>query len=164
MTFEIRTMNTDDWAAVSRIYQEGIATGMATFETSVPAWEVWDQSHLREGRLVAVEGDNILGWAALTAVSHRCVYGGVAEVSVYVGADARGRGVGRALLQKLVEQSEQMDLWTLQAAIFRINEASVALHSRCGFRMVGYRERIAQQNGIWYDTVLMERRSEKVGR
>jgi phosphinothricin acetyltransferase len=159
----IRTMTAADWVDVSRIYQQGIDTRIATFESAVPAWEAWNQSHLAHGRLLAVDAGGTLGWAALTAVSHRCVYGGVAEVSVYVGAEARGRGVGKALLHALIDHAEQTDLWTLQASIFRINEASIALHSRCGFRMVGYRERIAQQDGVWYDTVLMERRSAKVG-
>lgn len=160
---DIRMMTAADWMDVSRIYQQGIDTRMATFEATVPPWEAWDKSHLAHGRLLAQDATGVLGWAALTAVSHRCVYGGVAEVSVYVAAHARGRGVGKALLHALIAHAEQMDLWTLQASIFRINEASIALHTSCGFRMVGYRERIAQQDGVWYDTVLMERRSQIVG-
>ena len=146
------------------IYLEGIATGQATFETTAPTWEKWDAGHLRKMRLVARgEGGEILGWAALSRVSDRCVYGGVAEVSVYVGERGRGRGVGRALLEALIAASERNEIWTLQAGVFPENAASVRLHLSCGFREVGRRERIGKLNGVWRDTLLLERRSRNVG-
>lgn len=153
------------WPAASAIYAEGIATGTATFSTDVPTWADWDAGHLPTGRLVAVadDGQKVLGWAALSPVSGRCVYAGVAEVSVYVAAAARGRGVGRALLLALVAASEQNALWTLQAGIFPQNTASVRLHEAAGFRVVGRRERIGQLRGQWQDTLLLERRSAVVG-
>ena len=156
-------MKAVDWGQVRAIYLEGIATGHATFEIDAPTWEKWDAGHLREARLVAREEETILGWAALSRVSDRCVYGGVAEVSVYVGARGRGRGVGRALLEALVEASEQNGIWTLQAGVFPENVASIKLHLSCGFREVGRRERIGQLNGVWRDTLLLERRSRSVG-
>ena len=154
------------WPAVCTIYTEGLATGNATFATEAPTWEEWDASHLGACRLVAVADDapgQVLGWAALSPVSSRCVYGGVAEVSVYVAAAARGQGVGRALLAALVAESEHQGLWTLQAGIFPENTASVQLHESAGFRLVGRRERIGQLRGIWRDTLLLERRSTLVG-
>ncbi len=159
----IEAMQPQDWAAVRVIYQEGVDTRRATFETNVPAWETWDANHLPACRLVARDDGEIVGWAALTPVSGRCVYAGVAEVSVYVAAAARGRGAGKALLRALVEASEQAGIWTLQAGIFRENSASIRLHEACGFRLVGFRERIGQLNGDWKDTALLERRSHKVG-
>lgn len=153
-----------DWPQVAAIYQEGIDTRLATFETAVPPWETWDAAHIAAGRLVARGDGRVLGWAALSPVSNRCVYAGVAEVSVYVAAAARGRGVGRALLTALVTSAEAAGLWTLQAGIFRENAASIALHEACGFRIVGYRERLGQLNGVWHDVILMERRSPVVGR
>jgi L-amino acid N-acyltransferase YncA len=159
----IRRLVESDYPEIVRIYLEGIATGLATFETSAPDWPTWNQSHLPTCRLAAVdESDHLLGWAALSPVSNRCVYAGVAENSLYVSADARGQGVGRALLTRLVEESEAAGLWTIQAGITAGNEASIHLHSECGFRMVGYREKIGRMNGVWYDTVIMERRSEVV--
>jgi phosphinothricin acetyltransferase len=152
------------WPAASIIYAEGIATGTATFTTDIPAWADWDAGHLPACRLVAVDDDQtVLGWAALSPVSGRCVYAGVAEVSVYVGAAARGRGVGRALLATLVAESEKNGLWTMQAGIFPQNTASVRLHEAAGFRLVGRRERIGQLRGQWQDTLLLERRSTMVG-
>ncbi|MFD2718227.1 GNAT family N-acetyltransferase [Hymenobacter monticola] len=153
------------WPAARAIYAEGIATGTATFSTDVPAWADWDAGHLPTCRLVAVDddGQTVRGWAALSPVSGRCVYAGVAEVSVYVAAAARGRGVGRALLAALVRESEQNGLWTLQAGIFPENVASVRLHEAAGFRQVGRRERIGQLRGQWRDTLLLERRSAVVG-
>lgn len=148
-----------DWPAVRAIYVEGIATGNATFETEAPPWEVWDNKHLAEPRIVAREDGAILGWAALSRVSARECYRGVCEVSVYVASSARGRGVGRMLLEALVQGSERAGIWTLQASIFPENEASVSLHERCGFRIVGRRERIASLNGMWRDTLLLERRA-----
>lgn len=163
MNYVVEEMRPEDWEQVRSIYLEGIRTGIATFETDAPDWEKWDASHLRGARLVAREGERVLGWAALSRVSDRCVYGGVAEVSVYVGERGRGRGVGRALLEALVEASEREGIWTLQAGIFPENEASVKLHLRCGFREVGRRERIGKLNGVWRDTLLLERRSRTVG-
>ena len=146
------------WQAVARIYREGIATGHATFETEVPSWEAWDASHLPSLRLVALL-DEVVGWAALSPVSSRCVYEGVAEESVYVAEQARGQGVGRALLESLIARSEEAGIWTLQTSIFPENVASLELHRRVGFRVVGTRERIGRHGGVWRDTVLLERRS-----
>lgn len=151
------------WPAVKAIYEKGIATGNATFQTEAPEWEEWDKGHIRACRLVAVENEQVIGWAALSAVSSRCVYGGVAEVSVYIHPDARGKGVGRKLLEALIAESEQNNFWTLQAGIFPENEASVALHEKLGFRHVGRREKIGKMNGKWRDTLLLERRSVKTG-
>jgi phosphinothricin acetyltransferase len=156
-------MRDTDWTAVRAIYQEGIATGQATFETSAPEWETWDASHRMDCRLVARQETRILGWAALSPVSKRSVYHGVAEVSVYVTADARGHGVGRALLLALIDASEEAGIWTLQAGIFPENEASVALHLACGFRIVGLREHLGLHNGTWRDELMLERRSSRVG-
>jgi L-amino acid N-acyltransferase YncA len=152
-----------DWPVVRAIYLDGIATGQATFETEAPSWEKWDAGHLPSPRLVARESDDVLGWAALSPVSERCVYAGVAEISVYVSATHRGRGVGGKLLTSLIEESEKNGIWTLQAGIFQENTASLALHRSCGFREVGRRERIGKMNGVWRDTVLLERRSNLVG-
>ncbi len=152
------------WPAVRAIYAEGIATGSATFTTEPPTWEAWDTGHLPACRLVATdEPGQVLGWVALSPVSGRCVYAGVAEVSVYVAAAARGRGVGLALMQALVAASESNGLWTLQAGIFPKNTASLRLHEAVGFRPVGRRERIGQLRGVWHDTLLLERRSATVG-
>jgi L-amino acid N-acyltransferase YncA len=150
------------WPQVARIYAEGIATGDATFETEVPSWGDWDRTHLADHRLLAEAAGEAAGWAALAPVSGRCVYGGVAEVSVYVAAAARGRGVGAALLAALVASSEAGGVWTLQAGIFPENVASLRLHERAGFRVVGVRERLGTLHGRWRDVVLMERRSPTV--
>lgn len=163
MDIHIEPMRDSDWEAVRAIYVEGIATGDATFETAAPTWENWNRAHLDTPRLVARKDANLLGWAALSPVSSRCVYCGVAEVSVYVTARARGQGVGKHLLQALIEASESAGVWTLQAGIFPENEASVALHTACGFRVVGVRERIGRMNGVWRDVVLFERRSAVAG-
>ncbi|HEX8458413.1 MAG TPA: GNAT family N-acetyltransferase [Pyrinomonadaceae bacterium] len=164
MNYVIEEMKPEDWEQVRAIYLEGIATRVATFETTAPAWEKWDAGHLPNARLVARASDaRVLGWAALSPVSNRCVYGGVAEVSVYVGERGRGRGVGRALLAALVEASERNGIWTLQAGVFPENEASLRVHLACGFREVGRRERIGKLDGIWRDTLLLERRSQSVG-
>jgi phosphinothricin acetyltransferase len=152
----------EHWPEVESIYLEGIATGNATFETESPGWENWDAKHHRHSRLVVLEGANLLGWAALSQVSTRRVYSGVAEVSIYVAEAARGKGVGRALLAALVEQAEQNEIWTLQAGIFPENRASIALHKAYGFREVGVRERIGQLRGVWRDVVLLERRGRDV--
>lgn len=162
-TIRVEPMTQDDWPAVADIYRQGIESGDATFETAVPSREAWDALHLAAGRLVAREGGRVLGWAALSPVSDRCAYGGVAEVSVYVDAAARGRGLGRRLLKALVEASEEAGIWTLQAGIFPENEASLAIHRRCGFRVVGRRERLGRLAGVWRDVILLERRSGSVG-
>lgn len=148
-----------DWPAVRAIYAEGIATGNATFETETPDWNKWNAAHIDRCRSVARLENEVVGWAALSRVSQRECYRGVAEVSVYVAESARGRGVGFQLLQALVKDSECAGFWTLQAGIFAENQASIHLHEKCGFRAVGRRERIAQLNGLWRDTILMERRS-----
>jgi L-amino acid N-acyltransferase YncA len=159
----VQVMHSTDWPLVKMIYEEGIKTGNATFETAAPAWEAWDNGHLKECRLIAKDGEKIVGWAALSPVSGRCVYAGVAEVSVYVSNNARGKGVGKLLLQKLIEASEASNLWTLQAGIFPENIASIKIHEAAGFRIIGKRERIGKMNGMWRNTLLLERRSEKVG-
>jgi phosphinothricin acetyltransferase len=159
----IETMTAADWGAVRAIYEEGIATGNATFETEAPPWERWDAGHLPQPRLVTREGGVVRGWAALSPVSARRVYDGVAEVSVYVAPSAEGRGVGRALLAALVAALERAGIWTLQAGIFPENVASVALHQGQGFRLVGRRERLGQRGGVWRDVLLLERRSRVVG-
>lgn len=160
-------MNAAHWPHVRAIYEQGITTGHATFQAEAPTWEEWDQGHLAHCRLVAVNTEEAdgqaLGWAALSPVSGRCVYAGVAEVSVYVADAARGQGVGRQLLAALVAESEAHGLWTLQAGIFPENTASLRLHAGAGFREVGRRERIGQMRGVWRDTVLLERRSAVVG-
>jgi phosphinothricin acetyltransferase len=156
-------MVANDWPRVRDIYEEGIATANATFETEAPDWQQWDARHLSSCRLIAVDTDRIAGWAALSPVSARRVYAGVAEVSVYVTAAARGRGLGKALLKQLVLTSEQNGIWTLQAGIFPENLASVRLHKAFGFRTVGTRERLGRLAGQWRDVLLMERRSNLVG-
>jgi phosphinothricin acetyltransferase len=152
-------MRPEDWPAVRQIYVEGLATGQASFETNAPEWAGWDANHLPEARLVARHGDVVVGWAALSRVSRRDCYRGVAEVSVYVAARARGKGVGDELMRRLIAESEAAGIWTLQSSIFPENEASVKLHLRHGFRIVGKREKIAQHHGVWRDTVILERRS-----
>jgi L-amino acid N-acyltransferase YncA len=182
MDFQITALHPEDWAAVREVYREGIATGNATFETELPDWEKWDGAHRQDCRLVACESVDrepgravavnlhapplhkgaVIGFAALSPVSSRRAYAGVAEVSVYVAASARGRGIGRALLQALVSESEGCGMWTLQAGIFPENVASIALHKSCGFREVGVRHRIARLGETWRDVLLLERRSAKV--
>ncbi len=163
MDYQIESMTENDWEQVREIYLDGIATGNATFETTAPSWENWDHGHLSHSRLVARRQPSILGWAALSPISRREVYRGVAEVSVYVGQEGRGQGIGKALLEFLIESSEENGIWTLQASIFPENVASVSLHLQFGFREVGRRERIAQLAGVWRDTVILERRSQLVG-
>jgi L-amino acid N-acyltransferase YncA len=154
----VREMRRDDWPAVAAVFGEGIATGVATFETAVPDWAEWDARHLSAHRLVAELDGAIAGWVACVPYSSRAAYRGVAEESVYVAARARGRGVGRTLLERLVESARAGGLWTLQAGIFRENEPSLALHRAAGFREVGIRERIGELGGVWRDVVLMELR------
>lgn len=156
---EISALLPKHWPAVKEIYEEGIATGIATLETKAPEWETWDKAHLTHSRFVAEENGEILGWAALTAVSGRCVYAGVAEVSIYISAKA----LGKLLLEKLISESEKQNLWTLQAGVFKENTASIALHEKCGFRTIGYREKIGKLHNNWKDVVMLERRSKLVG-
>jgi len=158
----IRSLRDEDWPAVAAVYEEGIATKLATFETAAPAWVEWNAAHLAGHRLVAEENGDVVGFAALAPVSSRCVYEGVAEESVYVAERARGRGIGHALLEALITGSERDGIWTLQAGIFPENRASIALHHRCGFRTVGIRERIGRLDGAWRDVVLLERRTEEI--
>jgi phosphinothricin acetyltransferase len=158
----ITSIDPGDWESIREIYLEGIATRQATFETEAPTWEAWDESHLPGPRLKATEGETIVGWTALTPVSRRAVYSGVAELSIFVAAAWRGRGVGKALLSALVSASEEVGIWTLQAGIIAGNAASIALHRSCGFREVGIRERLGRLDGMWHDVVLMERRSSRV--
>lgn len=156
-------MAADDWAAVRAIYLEGIETGNSTFEKSAPEWEKWDSGHLQSCRLIARSKLEVLGWAALTPVSGRRVYAGVAEASIYVAARARRRGIGSALVSALVRASEQSGIWTLQAGIFPENIASLEVCKKAGFRMVGTRERLGCMDGRWRDVVLLERRSAVAG-
>lgn len=150
------------WPTVKTIYEAGLATGNASFQTAAPSWEEWDQAHLPHSRLVALEGDTVAGWAALTAVSGRCVYAGVAEVSVYVAPVYQGEGIGKALLSALITESEAHGIWTLQAGIFPENIASIRLHEHAGFRTIGVREKIGKMGDRWRDTVLLEKRSKTV--
>jgi L-amino acid N-acyltransferase YncA len=159
---EIRSLRISDWESVQQIYAEGISTGMATLEIKAPSWEDWDLEHAPVPRLVATAGE-VVGWSALTPVSRRAVYRGVAEVSVYVAAKSRGQGIGRELLAAMVTASESAGYWTLQASVLAENAASLALHDRAGFRFVGRRDRIGQRDGVWRDTVLLERRSSVIG-
>ncbi|MCD8511534.1 MAG: N-acetyltransferase family protein [Bacillus sp. (in: Bacteria)] len=159
----IDKMHREDWGQVREIYRGGVATGQATFEKETPSWEKWDQSYTSECRLVARAKGEIVGWAALSPVSSRCVYGGVAETSVYVRQSCVGDEIGGILLASLIIVSEAHGYWTLQAGIFPENEASLNLHLKHGFREVGRRERIGKMDGVWRDTILLERRSEIAG-
>jgi L-amino acid N-acyltransferase YncA len=154
----IRPLTRDDWPDVARIYAEGLATGVATFEVDVPSWSVWDAGHLRAPRLVAEADGRVVGWLAASPVSSRDCYRGVVEHSVYVDGRARGLGVGRALLERLVAEAPDHGIWTIQTSIMAGNAPSLALHESVGFRVVGFRERIAQRDGVWHDTVLLELR------
>jgi L-amino acid N-acyltransferase YncA len=157
----IRSLDESDWPAVQLIYRQGIATGRATFETEAPGWDKWNASHVAAPRLVALEAGRVVAWAALSRVSPRSVYAGVAEVSIYVADASQGRGIGRRLLQALIEAAEGAGFWTLQGGIFASNTPSIRLHLSCGFRIVGTRERIGSLAGTWHDVVLVERRSQK---
>ena len=161
--FKIRPLAAADWLVVRSIYLDGIATGQATFETEAPTWERWHNAHLPCARFVAIANEIIVGWAALSPVSMRSAYSGVAEVSVYIASGWHGHGNGRGLLETLVNESERNGIWTLQASIFPENVASISLHKSCGFREVGTRARIGKLKGVWRDTVLLERRSKIVG-
>jgi len=159
----IRSLLPSDWTSVRDIYQQGLATGNANFSSAIPDWEEWDNSHVKSCRLAAIENDLVLGWAALTAISDRCVYAGVAEVSIYVAKKSRGKGIGKELLKALIDESEKNNFWTLESRIFPENQASIKIHEEYGFRIVGSRERIGQMNGVWRDILLLERRSVEVG-
>ena len=161
MNASIRIFEEKDWTSVSEIYAQGIATGIATFETKVPSYDVWNEKFIKTCRLVAVDGNQVVGFAVLSQVSKREVYKGVAEVTIYISESQRGKGIGKQLLDALVIESENDGFWTLQAGIFSLNHASIELHKKCGFRIVGLREKIGKRNGVWHDNVLMERRSKK---
>lgn len=156
----LRPLLEEDYIHCAQIYQDGLDTGMATFETIVPDWMSWDAKFLKQCRFVAIKEEVILGWVALTPFSTRKVYKGVAEVTLYISKTARGKGIGRGLLMAVIKESERVGFWTLQAKIFAQNEASIALFQKCGFRIVGLREKLAMRDGIWHDNVLLERRSE----
>lgn len=159
----VDAMTTEDWPEVARIYQEGMDTNLATFQTTCPPYEQWDAGHLTHSRLILRDSSTTVGWAALASVSNRCVYAGVSEVSVYIDTQHQGRGLGERLLKALIRLSVDNGIWTLQSQIMRDNAASIRLHDKCGFRMVGYRERIGRdRNNIWRDTVLMERREPSI--
>ncbi len=160
MNIKIRSLQPSDWSSVCSIFEQGIKTGLATFEVGVPSWEEWEKNHMQICRLVAEDNERIIGWAALTSVSHRDVYSGVAEESVYIAEEARSKGVGRILLQALIQESEKNGIWTLQAVILPEHKASIVLHESCDFRIVGYREKIGKLDGKWRNTLLMERRSK----
>lgn len=162
-TILIDTMKPEDWNRVRQIYLEGIATGNATFQKEAPSWENWDRDHISECRVVARSGDTVMGWAALSPVSSRCVYNGVAEVSVYVGSRSMNMGVGSMLLHALIESSEQHGYWTLQSGIFPENPSSIGLHKKYHFREIGVREKVGKMDGVWRDVVLLERRSRTIG-
>ncbi len=159
----VRNMEPSDWEDVSKIYLEGIATGFATFEAKVPSYEQWDKAHTEHCRLVAEKDGEIMGWAALSPVSSRCVYGGVGEVSVYISNKSRGKGVGKLLMEHLIKESEKAGFWTIQSGIFPENIGSIKLHEKTGFRYIGKRERVGKIHGVWKDNLLFEKRSEKVG-
>jgi phosphinothricin acetyltransferase len=158
----IEGLRPEHWSGVAEVYSEGIATGNATFETEVPSWEAWDSSHLPEHRLVALRDSEIVGWAAVSPVSDRCVYGGVVENSIYVAEAARGQGLGQRLLEELIASTEAAGIWTIQTGIFPENDGSIRVHERVGFEVVGRRKRLGKLNGEWRDVLLLERRSKKV--
>jgi len=162
LNVELKHINPQDWNTIARIYKLGIDTGIATFETETPSWNNWDLSHMQSCRIAAWLDNHIVGWAALSPVSDRCVYGGVAEISVYVDTSQSKKGIGTLLLHRIIIESEKEEIWTLQAGIFRENKASIQLHKKVGFREIGYREKISKQNGIWYDNIILERRSKTI--
>ncbi|WP_461206022.1 GNAT family N-acetyltransferase [Clostridium sp. DL1XJH146] len=164
MEYKIETMKEADWEQVKMIYLEGIKTGLATFQTEVPTFENWDNGHLKLCRLVARCENNVLGWIALSPTSSRSCYKGVVEVSIYIGAKYKGKGIATALMRNLIKQSEENGIWTLYSAIIKENVGSIEMHKKCGFRQIGIREKIAKMSdGVWHDTVLLERRSKIVG-
>jgi len=159
----IQTMLPEHWPEVKQIYLEGIATGQATFQTDAPSWNEWDQAHLAELRYLAMIGNEIAGWVALSPVSSRCVYAGVAEISIYIADRFRAQKIGQQLLQHMIAESEKANIWTLQAGIFPENAASLRLHEKAGFRVMGYREKVGKMNGVWRNVNLLERRSKTTG-
>lgn len=163
VTMEIRPITKDNFPEVVEVYKQGLATNIATFQNDLPQWEDWNKGHLDFCRISIYENNKMLGWTALTPVSSRCVYAGVAEVSVYIAQNERGKGIGKILLNELIKQSEANGIWTLQSGIFSENQSSIRLHEKCGFRMVGFREKIGKKNGIWKDNILMEHRSKNIG-
>jgi len=163
MDITLRTLNVTDWDQVAKIYKEGIETGNATFQQSIPSWDDWNKGHISACRIVAEVNHEVAGWSALSAVSSRPVYAGVAEVSVYVGNKYRGQQIGTKLLEAIIVESEANGFWTLQSGIFPENKSSIAIHKKQGFREIGYREKVARMNGMWLNTVLMERRSTVTG-
>jgi L-amino acid N-acyltransferase YncA len=162
MEIKFKPMTRDNWDQVADIFRQGIETGIATFETQIPSYDKWDEAHVQSCRIIAMVGNSVVGWAALVPVSTRKVYSGVGEVSIYISNKFKGLRIGTKLLDKLIEESENKGFWTLQAGIFPENTASIKLHQNHGFRIVGYREKIGQLNGIWRDTILLERRSKKI--
>ena len=158
----IRELRPEHWPGVARVFEDGIATRNATFETEAPTWEAWDSSHLPEHRVVALRGGDVIGWAAVSPVSDRCCYGGVVENSVYVAESARGQGVGQRLLEELIASTEAAGIWTIEAGMFPENDGSIRLHERVGFEVVGRRKRLGKLDGVWRDVILLERRSESV--
>ncbi len=162
LTISTRHLTEKDWISVLKIYADGIATGLATFETEVPSWEQWHEKYIQSCRIVAISNENVVGFAVLSRVSNREVYKGVAEVSVYVDHSFRGQHIGETLLRQLIKESEAHQFWTLQAGIFSSNIASIALHEKCGFRVIGVREKIGQRHGVWFNNHLLERRSKSV--
>ncbi len=156
-------MQATDWNAVAQIYHEGIQTKFATFETQTPSYDTWHATHLQACRLVATINNKVVGWAALSPVSSRCVYGGVAEVSVYIGQEHRGKGIGKSLMEELITESEAIGLWTLQSSVFPENTGSITLHEKTGFRYIGKRKAVGKLDGVWKDNLLFERRSTTVG-
>jgi len=159
---KIRPLQKEDWFAVQRIYQEGMDTGIATFETQCPEWETWNSKFLQKCRIVVEEDNQVLGWAALSPTSKRQVYQGVVEVTIYIDLKQTGKGIGTQLMSELVQASEEAGFWTLQSSIFSENKSSIKLHQRVGFRIIGTREKIAKRDGIWKDTVFLERRSNLI--
>jgi len=163
MEIIVRNMTVEAWKTVSYIYQVGMDSKNATFETKAPEWELWDKSHRKDCRLVAVFDGKVIGWAAISNISSRTVYSGVAEVSIYIDPDFQGQGVGSMLMKRLIEESEKNNIWTLQSGIFPENKASVNLHLKFGFRILGIREKIGIRDNQWRDVLLLERRSMVVG-
>lgn len=162
MEISFRAMTDDDWSGVAKIYKQGIETNNATFEQDIPTQTDWDKKYLQSCRIIAVINEEVVGWAALSPVSARHVYRGVAEVSVYVDTKFQGRKIGSKLLERLINESEKNNIWTLQAGVFPENEVSIKMHTALGFRIVGFREKIGKMNGVWRDTILLERRSKKM--
>ncbi|MDD2611641.1 MAG: N-acetyltransferase family protein [Bacteroidales bacterium] len=160
---EIKQMTADSWTDVARIYETGIATKNATFERQAPDWDSWNNAHRKDCRLIALIKDKIVGWAALSNVSNRCVYSGVAEVSIYIDTDFRGKGIGDRLITELIKESESTGIWTLQAGVFPENTGSIRLHEKHGFRIIGKKERIGKMDDTWRDVLQLERRSKIVG-